>query len=318
MSNTVEGEGTPTSNNGDVPHSFDTREGIEKLYNIYNQNKDNELERFWKNSMFVWTFIAICFTAYGTIILNFKDINSDLFANCSSYFLLFTSVFGLSLSIIWFWMAKALKIRFKVNEVPVWKMENIDNIFGINDKNLFAFNYTWYKNKPYSPSKLVIGLGILLIAFWIMLLLFSILTFWFDDKDTNTKETIKLICLIAIIVFIVTILIITLVIGLSSKFKSSNIRKECEQEVFKEVKQFLIGKGQLRYFEVKDHKVILFYTKDEIDNNIHQNVEQFFNKDDFANYDEMENARYVKYIDINDIKNKFNYDRTQNKPTHSA
>ena len=89
----VEVKGTPSSKEVNVSNSADIKDGVEKLYNIYNQNKNNELDRFWKNSMFVWTFIAICFTAYGTIILNFKDINKNIFDNSSSYFLLFFGFF---------------------------------------------------------------------------------------------------------------------------------------------------------------------------------------------------------------------------------
>lgn len=308
----VEVEGSPTSNGVGVSHIAYNQDGIEKLYNIYNQNKDNELERFWKNSMFVWTFIAICSTAYGTIILNFKDINSDFFANCSSYFLLFTSIFGLSLSIIWFWMAKALKTRFKVNEVPVWKMENIDNIFRINDKNLFAFNTNWSERQPFSPSKLVLLVGHLLIGFWSILFVFSISTFDCILKLINAHSTITFIVLI---MFIVIPIFYTYWKRIQGFFNSTSIRNKEAQEVFKKVKEHLIQHSEFRYFEVKDNKIIFFYTDSNNDSD-KDKIESLFDET-FSDYDESENARYFTYKNIEDIKLN-NYDRTQNKPTHSA
>ena len=308
----VEVEGTPSSNNDGVPHSAENNDGIEKLYNIYNQNKNNELERFWKNSMFVWTFIALCFTAYGTIIINFKDINSDIFENCSSYFLLFTSIFGLSLSIIWFWMAKALKTRFKVNEVPVWKMENIDNVFDINDKNLFAFNSNWSENQPFSPSKLVLLVGHLLIIFWSIIALYSISTF--DCILKLVKGHCTITCVV-LIIFIVIPFIYTYWRRIQGFFNSSSIRNKEEQEAFLKVKKHLITNSALRYFEVKDNTVIFFYTNTNVDSE-KDKIEQLFDTQ-FDDYEEMDYARYFTYKKIDDIKLK-NYDRTQNKPTHSA
>ena len=43
-------------------------EKLKELYCRYNQCRDAELDRFWKNSVFVWTFLLICFSAYGFLL----------------------------------------------------------------------------------------------------------------------------------------------------------------------------------------------------------------------------------------------------------
>lgn len=286
--------------NVNVSNNDDNVENIKALFDAYNKSREHELDAFWKNSMFVWTFIAICLTVYGTVVLNFENENLSYFDNSPSFFLIFTSISGLTLSIIWHWMAKALKVRFKVNEVPVWKLENIDNIFGKNNVDKLSFNYNWSEKTPFSPSKLVMLIGWVLIAFWIILLLFGVYTHSsVSDFVSNNQGGFKFL----LVACMCTPLVLIYIMRLIKFFNSSSIRKQEEQNVFLEVKKYLHLKSKFRYFEVKDSKIIFFYTKEEYES-IKQDIENLFKDCKFEDNQEMEYSRYFKY-DNNNISKYF-------------
>ena len=105
-----------------------------KLYKRYNQCRDAELDRFWKNSVFVWVFLALCFAAFGSL---FKDHNMPTkamdIANTSNetYYLSLSviSLIACILSWIWVWMARGLKAWYEVYETAIWDIESFKNEF---------------------------------------------------------------------------------------------------------------------------------------------------------------------------------------------
>ena len=52
-------------------------EKIKFLYDKYNESRNQEMDKFWKNSMYVWTFLGLCFTGYGVLIFKFIDAPAD-------------------------------------------------------------------------------------------------------------------------------------------------------------------------------------------------------------------------------------------------
>lgn len=158
-------------------------EKLKELYIRYNQCRDAELDRFWKNSVFVWVFLALCFAAFGTLV---KDYNMPTKAMCEAsiiskndyyMFLAIISVCGLILSFIWVWMARGLKAWYEVYEMAIWRMETYKNEFKYPREYLINNFWTvkesscclkkWFMDsKPFSPSKIVILIGWLLVIIW--------------------------------------------------------------------------------------------------------------------------------------------------------
>lgn len=153
---------------------------LEKLYNRYNQCRDLELDRFWKNSVFVWVFLALCFTAFGALvkdynmpIRNFEKIDDEDYY----LFLAIVSGIGLFLSFVWVWMARGLKAWYEVFEMAIWNLETNKNVFDYPDDYTIDNYWTlkkannWFEkhlvsSASFSTSKIVILIGCFLVALW--------------------------------------------------------------------------------------------------------------------------------------------------------
>jgi len=151
-------------------------ENLKELYKRYCTCRDAELDRFWKNSVFVWVFLALCFTAFGKVLLDYLEIidqNNDAEKEKKIIMLAVISYCGFFMSTIWTWMARGLKAWYEVYESAIWDMESNKNVFGF-DRNYTIENY-WsvkangiksFNSDSYSPSKIVILIGYLLSFIW--------------------------------------------------------------------------------------------------------------------------------------------------------
>lgn len=106
----------------------DNRKKLKELYTRYNQCRDLELDRFWRNSVFVWCFLLLCFTSFGMLVKDYnmptKNVETKITKSDYYSFLTFISALGLILSNIWVWMAQGLKAWYEVFEtaICVWKV----------------------------------------------------------------------------------------------------------------------------------------------------------------------------------------------------
>ena len=67
----------------DVVNDEKTKQSnLKDLYKRYCDCRDQELDRFWKNSTYVWIFLAVCFGAFGQVILKYFELEQ----NTSKYF----------------------------------------------------------------------------------------------------------------------------------------------------------------------------------------------------------------------------------------
>ena len=156
------------------------KEKFEKLLARYNQCRDLELDRFWKNSVFVWVFLALCFTALGTVFTEYSriDCKRRIDKETCETVLPIIAFCGLFISKIWTWMARGLKAWYEVFEVAVWDMETKSNVLGYNRQHTVENYWTAKQNginpfnsKPYSPTRIVILIGHLLSVIWLVLFL---------------------------------------------------------------------------------------------------------------------------------------------------
>lgn len=280
---------------------------LKELYTRYNQCRDAELDRFWKNSVFVWVFLSLCFTAFGILVKEFNMPNTKLkpLSPVDYYqFLLIVSGIGLILSLIWVWMARGLKAWYEVYESAIWEIETYKNEFKYPRK--YLINNFWSvkesdcclkrlvtDSKPISPSKIVILIGCLLVTIWGGALFYSIWQYWFCKISTccyyceegcfcydsichcDIQEKHWFIFLGSIVVIIISL------IGFRIFAKSSTLRNKEDKNIF-----------------------------DKIRNDIDKRV---FTSDEIMSDDEIEKF-YDFYLEVKKGKVKFIFfDRTQYK-----
>lgn len=169
------------------------QDDLEKLYERYCDCRDQELERFWKNSTYVWIFLALCFGGFSQVLLKhieLKTTTENIYDLQKSYELLLCiiSFAGLICSFIWVWMARGMKAWFEVFENALWKMDkdnvfklpnnneyNIENFWRLKD-NLFVFQKAFFGAESNSPSKIVILIGRILCFIWSVAFLWALLS----------------------------------------------------------------------------------------------------------------------------------------------
>lgn len=223
------------------------KSNLKILYDKYYAGRDYHLKRFWENSLFIWTFLLICFTSYG-LLMN-KYIDEDLHDSVIQYFPILSSFIcsiGIVLSILWFKMAKASKVWYEVYETVIWQMESFNNEFGYDDNYLIHNFWSSKDGKQISsPSKIVIAIGALLIAFWFLALGFGICI----SVNVMGDYTMTILsgCSFLLLFIFGCIGVIDL--------KSSTIRDGDSEGIFGTIKATLKEKNiRYKYLEVKNKK----------------------------------------------------------------
>ncbi len=247
-----------------------------QLYDRYNQCRDAELDRFWKNSVFVWVFLAFCFAAFGTLMKDFNmpNVNLKPMSPCDYYlFLSVISVVGLIISWIWVWMARGLKAWYEVYESAIWELESCRNVFGYphqytieNFWTLKESNQRYKKiltdSKSLSPSKIVILIGCLLIVLWLGSFLYSV-------KNCLASGTICCFwpccsgCRFLsnwLFLGIVVLCVAGLICGMRQLIISSTLRDKGHNDVLKNIRHELMDNPKVSnlYLEVKNEDVSFF------------------------------------------------------------
>ncbi|MBR4623928.1 MAG: hypothetical protein IKO56_00155 [Alphaproteobacteria bacterium] len=196
-------------------------ENLRDLYKRYCECRDQELDRFWKNSTFVWIFLAICFGAFGQVILKYFDLktadSNNIFDLKKTYEVLlsFISFIGLLCSFIWVWMARGMKAWFEVFEMAIWQMDR-DNVFKLPNENTYNIENFWrikdsrfvwqkafFGAESNSPSKIVILIGRLLCLVWFFAFLWALMSIFNILPFENSLECGGLIFLFLFIAVVV-------------------------------------------------------------------------------------------------------------------
>ncbi|MBO7598437.1 MAG: hypothetical protein J6T70_15475, partial [Bacteroidales bacterium] len=288
---------------------------LKELYTRYNQCRDAELDRFWKNSVFVWCFLLLCFTAFGMTVKDYNMPNRNSVPPTVDDYYLFLSIIsglGVIISFIWVWMAKGLKAWYEVYENAIWEIEVCKNEFG------YPRNYTldnfWaikedsesFKNwligtKPISPSKIVIAIGLILVSIWGVAFLYSLCRF----IAYKTCHSYFCQCCdfpyMKIIFPVVCVAIFFAIKEMRKWINSSSLRNKEENELFTKIKNDVFIKNMDLYFEVKNGKVLFyFYGKKRYIRCKHK-VQKYFGNSGF----DVEKNEHVITFDVDYIKDFF-------------
>lgn len=150
--------------------------------------RDFELSHLWQRSIFLTTFLVLSFTGYGCVTTKLFDLylNNSLplyleVVNMSSFGL---SIIGIMLSILWILMGKGSKAWFERYENaisametnPTYAEEDIVPIAGFSYENIEGYEKPEVvncilssKGGAYSPSKINIVIGQIVMFIWIVL-----------------------------------------------------------------------------------------------------------------------------------------------------
>lgn len=267
---------------------------LEKQYERYNKCRDQELEKFWKNSTFVWCFLLLCFGAFGKILLDYLDLpESDKESVKSDRYLILLAVIsycGFFMSRIWTWMARGLKAWYEVYENAIWDIESNSNTFSF-DRRYTIDNY-WsvktngfnpFDSARYSPSKIVILIGHLLSFAWLIAFGGALYLYYdcnFMDKklilDYSVNHPNRWLCIFVALAFGVVHICLFFI-------KSSTLRNTEENKMFWKIRGDMDTKDTIPkedttkkipcvYFEIKDGDIKFFCSNDK-----GKTIEQYIN-----------------------------------------
>ena len=231
---------------------------LKELYTRYNKCRDLELDRFWKNSVFVWCFLLLCFTALGKIVFDYNTqydlqlLHKGLKEEDYYLFALIISIIGLIFSHIWVWMARGLKAWYEVFEMAIWQMETKNNVFDFPPE--YTINNFWIvkgtkntlqklfvSSAPISTSRIVIIIGKLLVLFWIIAFVY------YDMRFSNTNCCISdckqcnchtiCVCLYLFKLVLIPLLVITIISFCKTLVQSSTLETDGEKEIHHKIEK---------------------------------------------------------------------------------
>ena len=177
---------------------------LRDLYEQYWHCRDFEIKNLWQRSVFLGTFLVLCFTGYGAffgkaffegstlVVLNCGDDASICHIEMKHLIAFFLAVVGSFFSVLWIAMAKASKAWVETYERAI---DVIEKEMTKNNclKNFVSFNFHkfpdyYYVGKDtffddiifsskggyFSPSRLNIVLGQTALVVWILVELFHL------------------------------------------------------------------------------------------------------------------------------------------------
>lgn len=178
---------------------------INDLYAQYWHCRDFEISHLWQRSIFLGTFLALCFTGYGAfflkaffsskgqlVLLNCIE-NSDAYLVCSHFIALVIAFIGAILSVLWVCMAKASKAWVEVYEAAISAIDTRESFFpigcdfvgGFHMERLANYGKQEYertksssfsncifsvKGGCFSPSKINVCLGQISLIIWLFIM----------------------------------------------------------------------------------------------------------------------------------------------------
>ena len=154
------------------------------IYNTLWKCRDFELSHLWQRSIFLTTFLFLCFTGYGCALMkicsNISDYNSQslLILNIVS---LMIALLGIVLSSLWIMMGKGSKAWYEKYELALYNIERNDrycDMIVIKNMNEDAVmhgslpdvnkdkNFLSTKAGPFSVSRINIAIGQISLIVW--------------------------------------------------------------------------------------------------------------------------------------------------------
>lgn len=156
---------------------------LKELRETFYHCRDFEITNLWQRSVFLFGFILACFTGYGTILISlmtsgFQNITDPWLAHLIECAI---SLIGIVFAQVWIMMSKGSKIWYEIYERVIGEIENKNGkstkyvnipkeyIMGNYSKQYEDYiddDLASLKGGKYSPSKLNISIGHVLLSIW--------------------------------------------------------------------------------------------------------------------------------------------------------
>ncbi len=158
------------------PESF--RRTLDRMYSC----RDLEISNLWQRSIFLGTFLVLCFTGYGVLlhsILILKDGDSEFFL-LLHFVCCLLAILSAIFSVLWIQMAKGSKAWYEVYETYITKFQNefksnldYESKWGMGNHNDIIMDDSLLSVKAggYSPSKINIVIGQVSLIVWLLILI---------------------------------------------------------------------------------------------------------------------------------------------------
>lgn len=147
---------------------------IDRLYKC----RDMEIRNLWQRSIFLATFLVLCFTGYGAIIgKTVSYLNCDSKLEYLNSLALLISLIGIIMSTLWITMAKGSKAWYEVYERAIMTYEkehknelklqgkDLMGAYGVPTKDINNCLLST-KSGAFSPSKINIVIGQICLLIW--------------------------------------------------------------------------------------------------------------------------------------------------------
>lgn len=191
---------------------------LNAVYERLQKNRELEIKNLWQRSIFLATFLVLCYTAYGALIGNMLNqcLNAEKICQYNIVVIL-TSFAGIIISILWICMAKGSKAWQEVYEDAISDYEHrywrdipdkfhSDELKGDHNKRDRCLLST--KGGPFSPSKINIVIGQISFLIWICIAIvhFAYLILTYCQNTRCLLWTILVIAFVATIGLIIRLL----------------------------------------------------------------------------------------------------------------
>ena len=151
----------------------------EKIWDRLYQCRDFELSSFWQKSVFLFGFLSLCFAGYGALVAQVvdNDTNPDSISYIYQY-MCGVSMLGIILSVVWIYMMKGSKAWYEVYEKAIYEIEceifksgnskYIEGVWANKMRGDFGVGFFGVKGGSFSPSKINIIIGWVMLGIWII------------------------------------------------------------------------------------------------------------------------------------------------------
>lgn len=177
---------------------------LRDLYENYWHCRDFEIRNLWQRSIFLGTFIVLCFTGYGAFWGEafFGEVDGlivfDEKCVMNHFFAVLLTLLGLTFSQLWIFLAKASKAWVEIYERAICAIENkmkgcLGNYVGFNYDQLDEYAQNGFyrfdgsvdscRGGYFSPSRINIMIGkiAMLVMFIASYFHLSVFFIWFSD-----------------------------------------------------------------------------------------------------------------------------------------
>ncbi len=197
-------------------NDFPSKERIwDKLY----QCRDFELTTLWQKSAFLFGLFVICFSGYGGLVLAAINAENPSVLWYIYQYMCGVSILGIITSILWIYMMKGSKAWYEVYEKAIYNIEC--EIFQGNAKKYvmgepakrmrkeYNSSMLGIKGGAFSPSKITIVMGWILLTVWSIcavvslynLDFFELIAYYWNNNDWGNVGN-SLVIIFAIITII--------------------------------------------------------------------------------------------------------------------